>query len=91
MTALDRVAGWFAPVLPEARVAVFRTFLYLFVLVDIHIFVADPIPLSRQPDLPLELLGGERPPYPELVHPDGQRRAVAHWDDHRRTGSDRHQ
>jgi hypothetical protein len=47
----DRVGGWFAPVLPEARVAVLRTIVYLFVLVDIHLIVADPIPLSRHPEL----------------------------------------
>ena len=51
MTGPGRVVGWFAPVLPDARVAVLRTVVYLFVLVDIHLFVADPIPLSRQPDL----------------------------------------
>jgi hypothetical protein len=51
VTGPGRVVGWFAPVLPDARVAVFRTVVYLFVLVDIHLFVADPIPLSRQPDL----------------------------------------
>ncbi|GAA1850823.1 HTTM domain-containing protein [Microlunatus capsulatus] len=51
MTGPGRVVGWFAPVLPDARVAVLRTVVYLFVLVDIHLFVADPVPLSRQPDL----------------------------------------
>ena len=51
MSPLGRVAGWFAPVRPDARIAVFRTVVYLFVLVDIHLLVADPIPLSRQPDL----------------------------------------
>jgi hypothetical protein len=42
--------------LPEARVAVLRTILYLFVLVDIHLIVADPIPLSRHPELYQPLL-----------------------------------
>ena len=42
--------------LPEARVAILRTVLYLFVLVDIHLFVADPIPLSRHPELYRPLL-----------------------------------
>ena len=51
MRALRRAVGWCAPVLPDARIAVFRTVVYLFVLIDIHLFVADPIPLSRQPDL----------------------------------------
>ena len=45
------VVGWFAPVLPEARVAVLRTVLFVFVLVDIHLIVRDPIPLSHHPDL----------------------------------------
>jgi hypothetical protein len=54
--AAARVGGWFAPVLPEARVAVLRTILYLFVLVDIHLIVADPIPLSRHPELYQPLL-----------------------------------
>jgi hypothetical protein len=51
-----RVLGWFAPVLPDARVAVLRTIIYLFVLLDIHLIVADPIPLSRHPELYQPLL-----------------------------------
>ncbi|MFP5283930.1 MAG: hypothetical protein ACLGIF_10835 [Actinomycetes bacterium] len=51
-----RVLGWFAPVVPEARVAILRSVLYLFVLLDIHLFVRDPIPLSRQPELYAPLL-----------------------------------
>ncbi len=47
----SRVLGWLAPVLPEARVAYLRTVLYLFVLVDIHLIVSDPLPLSRNPEL----------------------------------------
>lgn len=43
--------GWFAPVVPDRRLAILRTILYLFVLVDINAFVRDPIPLSRQPEL----------------------------------------
>ncbi len=46
-----RVSGWFAPNLPEARVAVFRSIVYAFVLIDINVFVDDPIPLSRHPEL----------------------------------------
>ena len=45
------VTGWFAPVLPEARVAILRSVLFVFVLVDIHVIVGDPIPLSHHPDL----------------------------------------
>ena len=51
MSRAEAVVRWFAPVLPEARVAILRTVLYLFVLLDIHAFVADPIPLSRHPEL----------------------------------------
>ena len=30
------------PVVPESRIAVLRTVLYLFVIIDIHLFVRDP-------------------------------------------------
>ncbi len=50
------MVGWFAPTLPQARVAILRTALYLFVLVDIHFIVRDPIPLSRHPELYRPLL-----------------------------------
>ena len=46
-----RVLGWLAPVRPEARVAILRSVLYAFVLVDVHVIVRDPIPLSHHPDL----------------------------------------
>jgi hypothetical protein len=39
------------PVVPESRIAVLRTLLYLFVIIDIHLIVRDPIPLSRNPEL----------------------------------------
>ena len=42
---------WFMPVVPESRIAVLRTVLYLFVIIDIHLFVRDPVPLSRNPEL----------------------------------------
>ena len=45
------VAGWFAPVRPEARIAVLRSVLYGFVIADLHLIVRDPIPLSHHPDL----------------------------------------
>ena len=71
MSVLGRCARWFAPVLPDARIAVFRTVVYLFVLLDIHLFVADPIPLSRQPQLyqPLlvERLFALPPPSPAIT------------------------
>lgn len=51
-----RIVDWFAPALPTARVAVLRTVVYLFVVLDMHLFVRDPIPLSRQPELYQPLL-----------------------------------
>jgi hypothetical protein len=51
-----RVVGWFAPVLPDSRLAAMRTVCYLFVILDINTFVRDPIPLSRQPELYSPLL-----------------------------------
>jgi hypothetical protein len=54
--AVNALVRWFAPVLPESRVAILRTVLYAFVLLDIHLFVRDPIPLSRHPELYSPLL-----------------------------------
>ncbi len=51
MRTLRSVVSWFMPVVPESRIAVLRTVLYLFVIIDIHLFVRDPIPLSRNPEL----------------------------------------
>lgn len=48
---MRRVVGWFAPVLPDSRLAAMRTVCFLFVMIDINAFVRDPIPLSRQPEL----------------------------------------
>jgi len=56
MSRLRSVATWFMPVVPESRVAILRTLLYLFVIIDIHLFVRDPIPLSRNPELYQPLL-----------------------------------
>jgi Vitamin K-dependent gamma-carboxylase len=56
MKTLRSIGSWFMPVLPESRVAVLRTVLYLFVIIDIHLFVRDPIPLSRHPELYQPLL-----------------------------------
>ena len=50
------VADWFAPLLPDSRAAIFRTICYLFVIVDMHLIVRDPIPLSRHPELYRPLL-----------------------------------
>ena len=51
MRTLRSAVSWFMPVVPESRIAVLRTVLYLFVIIDIHLFVRDPIPLSRNPEL----------------------------------------
>jgi hypothetical protein len=56
MRTLRSVASWLMPVVPESRVAILRTVLYLFVIIDIHLFVRDPIPLSRSPELYQPLL-----------------------------------
>jgi hypothetical protein len=56
MSRLRSVATWFMPVVAESRVAILRTVLYLFVIIDIHLFVRDPIPLSRNPELYQPLL-----------------------------------
>ena len=45
------VIDWFAPVVPDSRVAIFRTICYLFVILDMHLIVRDPISLSRHPEL----------------------------------------
>ncbi|HET9872604.1 MAG TPA: hypothetical protein VFP89_08430 [Propionibacteriaceae bacterium] len=68
-SASSAVVAWFMPVVPLARLAVLRTIIYLFVLVDIHLFVRDPIPLSRQPELyaPLMLARLFHLPPPSLV------------------------
>lgn len=62
------ITRWFAPEVPAARVAIFRSIVYVFVLVDIHAFVDDPIPLSRHPELygPLFLARLLRLPPPSL-------------------------
>jgi hypothetical protein len=56
VTTLRSGLSWFMPVVPESRVALLRTVLYLFVIIDIHLFVRDPIPLSRHPELYQPLL-----------------------------------
>lgn len=53
---MRRIVGWFAPVLPDSRLAAMRTVCFLFVMIDINVFVRDPIPLSRQPELYQPLL-----------------------------------
>ncbi|CAA9387817.1 MAG: hypothetical protein AVDCRST_MAG75-1386 [uncultured Propionibacteriaceae bacterium] len=50
-TVGDSIVNWFMPVVPQARIAILRTVIYLFVIIDMHLIVRDPIPLSRQPEL----------------------------------------
>lgn len=52
----ERIVGWFMPVTADARVAILRSVIYVFVLLDIHLLVRDPIPLSRHPELYKPLL-----------------------------------
>ena len=56
MSGSRQLVGWFAPLVPESRVAIFRTICYLFVILDMHLIVRDPIPLSRHPELYRPLL-----------------------------------
>jgi hypothetical protein len=56
MSTPGSVRSWLLPVLPESRVAALRTVLYLFVIIDLHLFVRDPIPLSRHSELYQPLL-----------------------------------
>jgi hypothetical protein len=44
---LRRIAGWFVPSMPEARVALVRVVVYLFALVDVLAFVDDVIPKAQ--------------------------------------------
>jgi len=46
-----RALAWFVPRLPHRRVRVLRLILSVFVLLDIHLLVNDPIPLSHSPEL----------------------------------------
>ena len=48
---VDVVRRWWLPVVPLARVAWLRTFLYLFVILDIHLFVNDVLPKGHTPEL----------------------------------------
>ena len=65
---MKSVVEWFAPVRPEARVAVLRSVLYVFVLLDMHLIVRDPIPLSHHADLyaPLDFAKVMHLPPPSL-------------------------
>ncbi len=58
-TITARIVAWFVPVLPDSRLACLRTVCYLFVIVDIHVFVRNPIALSHHPALYRPLLFAE--------------------------------
>jgi hypothetical protein len=68
-SAVSRVAGWFTPVVPVARVAWLRTVLYLFVILDMHAFVRDTRLKGRSPGLyePLYLARLLHLPPPSVV------------------------
>jgi hypothetical protein len=44
-----RAAGWFTPPIALARIAWLRTILYLFVILDMHAFVRDPLQKGESP------------------------------------------
>ena len=52
----SEILDWFMPVVPDARIAILRTILYGFVIVDMHLIVRDTIPLSQHPELYQPLL-----------------------------------
>ncbi|MGI8457525.1 MAG: hypothetical protein ACR2LI_05380 [Propionibacteriaceae bacterium] len=58
-STVARIVGWFAPVLPDRRLAYLRTACYLFVVLDIHTLVRDPIALSHDTTLYRPLLLAE--------------------------------
>lgn len=43
-TPMTRVTAWFFPLLPNSRIAVLRAAIYLFVVVDVMLFVNDVVP-----------------------------------------------
>lgn len=48
---INRIVRWFAPVVPDARLAIMRTIIFLFVILDMHLFVRDTRSLSYHPEL----------------------------------------
>ncbi|HEY8791160.1 MAG TPA: hypothetical protein VIM10_18785 [Actinopolymorphaceae bacterium] len=55
---LEAVRRWWFPPVAVARLAWLRTFLYLFVILDIHLFVDDVLPKGHTPELYHPLLVG---------------------------------
>lgn len=46
---MTRVGAWFFPLLPNSRIAVLRTAIYLFVVVDVLVMVNDVVPKASAP------------------------------------------
>jgi hypothetical protein len=71
-SAVNRVVGWWTAPIPLARVAVFRTVVYLFLLYDIFVLVNDVVPHGYAAELYRPLFIGRVLPLPEpsppLVH-----------------------
>jgi hypothetical protein len=71
-SAMNRVVRWWTAPIPLARVAVFRTVVYLFLLYDIFVLVNDVVPHGYAAELYRPLFIGRVLPLPEpsppLVH-----------------------
>jgi hypothetical protein len=69
---MKRIVGWWTTPVPLARVAVFRTIVYLFLLYDIFVLVNDVVPHGYAAELYRPLFIGRVLPLPEpspgLVH-----------------------
>jgi hypothetical protein len=69
---MNRIVGWWTTPVPLARVALFRTVVYLFLLYDIFVLVNDVVPHGYAADLYRPLFIGRVLPLPEpsppLVH-----------------------
>jgi hypothetical protein len=69
---MKRIVGWWTTPVPLARVALFRTVVYLFLLYDIFVLVNDVVPHGYAADLYRPLFIGRVLPLPEpsppLVH-----------------------
>ena len=64
-SAMNRVVRWWTAPIPLARVAVFRTVVYLFLLYDIFVLVNDVVPHGYAAELYRPLFIGRVLPLPE--------------------------